>query len=118
MNRCSRNIGDMTTCTDVRVVGCLLITHLPVKAELLRQPQLNGLPLIITVASRGRQVVLDASRESVGVVEGQTVSEALSQCSDAITLPADPVYLSELNDGLLAALCDAVPQVETASTLR
>lgn len=102
----------MTTCTDVRVIGCLLVTHLPVKAELLRHPQLNGLPLIITISSRGRQMVLDASREAVGVLEGQTVSQALSQCSNAITLPVDPVYLSEINDTLLAGICDAVPQVE------
>ena len=88
------------------------MTHLPVRVELLRQPQLSGLPLIITVSSGGRQVVLDASGEAVGVMEGQSVSEALSQCSNAITLPADPFYLSEINDTLLAGLCDAVPQVE------
>ena len=114
MNRCSYNIDGMTMCTNVRITGCLLVTHLPVKAELLRQPQLSGEPLIVTIPGRGRLAVLDASREAVGVMEGQTVSEALSQCSGAVTLPADPVYLSEINDTLLAALCDAVPQVEAA----
>ena len=105
----------MTICTDTRVTGCLLITHLPVKAELLRQPQLAGVPLIVTASARGRQVVLDASSEAVGVLEGQTLSEALSQCSDATTLPADPFHLSEINDRLLAALCDAVPEAEPAA---
>ena len=102
----------MRICTDVRMTGCLLVTHLPVKAELLRQPRLAGRPLIITTSSRGRQVVLDASGEADGVQEGQTVSEALSQCSGAITLPADPIYLSEINDRLLGTLCDAAPEVE------
>lgn len=102
----------MTICTDVRITGCLLVTHLPVKAELLRHPELTGRPLIVTVSDRGRHLVLDASDEAVGVVEGQTVSEALSQCSGAVTQPADPIYLSEINDTLLAGLCNAVPQVE------
>ena len=114
MNRCSRNITGMIICTNVRIIGCLLVTHLPIKAELLRQPQLSGFPLIVTTSARGRRVVLDASREALGVLEGQTVSEALSQCTGAITLPVDTVYLSEINDNLLAAMCHAVPQVEPA----
>lgn len=101
-------------CTDVRMIGCLLITHLPVKAELFRQPHLTGLPLIVTASVRGRQVVMDASGEAAGVHEGQTVSEALSQCANAATLPVDSAYLSEVNNGLLVALCDAVPQVQPA----
>ena len=101
-------------CTDVRVIGCFLVTHLPVKAELLRHPQLNGHPVIVTIPSRGRQVVLDASSEAKGVLEGQTVSEALSQCSRAVTVPADPPYFSEINDTLLAGLYDSVPHVEAA----
>ena len=99
-------------CTDVRITGCLLVTHLPVKAELLRQPELTGRLLIVTLSDRGRHLVLDASGEAAGVLAGQTVAEALSQCSGAVTLPADPIYLSEINDTLLAGLCDAVPQVE------
>ena len=114
MNRCSRTIAAMIICTDVRMIGCLLVTHLPVKAELLRQPRLRGSPLIVTTAGRDRQVVLDASGEAGGILQGQTVSEALSQCSGAVTLPADPIYLSEINDRLLAALCGAAPQVEPA----
>ena len=35
-------------------------------------------------------------------------------CPGAETLPCDSAYLSEVNDGLLAALCDAIPNVEPA----
>ena len=104
----------MTPSTNARLTGCLLVTHLPVKAELIRQPELTGRPLIVTASDRGRQVALDASAEAAGVSAGQTVAAALSQCSGAVTLPVDPPYLSEINDNLLVALCGAVPHVEPA----
>ena len=65
---------------------------------MLRQPELTGRLLIVTLSDRGRHLVLDASGEAAGVLAGQTVAEALSQCSGAVTLPADPIYLSEIND--------------------
>ncbi len=89
-------------------------THLPVKAELLRRPELSSLPLIVTTGNPGHQTVLDASAEAAGVRAGQTVAEALSRCSGAVTLPSDSIYLSEVNDRLLAALCEVVPNVEPA----
>lgn len=97
-----------------RLTGCLLVTHLPVKAELQRRPELNGRPLIITIGGNKRPVVLDASAEAAGVANGQTVAAALSRCVGAVTLPVDAGYLSEVNDALLAALWDFVPTVEAA----
>ncbi len=104
----------MTNRTDTRLTGCILVTHLPVKAELLRQPQLAGVPMIVTTSVRGRQVVMDASREAAGVQAGQTLAEALSRCAGAVTLPADPFHLSEINDRLLTVLCSTAPGVQPA----
>ena len=103
----------MNFLTDGRLTGCLLVTHLPVKAELQRRPELVGQPLIITNNDSARPVALDVSVEAAGVKAGQTVAEALSRCADAVTLPVDTGYLSEVNDGLLAALWNVVPVVET-----
>ena len=104
----------MNPLTDDRLTGCLLITHLPVKAELQRRPELAGRPLIVTNGGPKHPVVLDASADAAGVAAGQTVAEALSRCRDAVTIPVDAGYLSEVNDGLLAALWDVVPAVEAA----
>ena len=117
--RCALNkrlvtIIAMLKLKDSTSTGCLLVTHLPVKAELLRRQELAGQPLVITTGNHGRQTVLDASAEAVGVRAGQTVAEALSRCSDAVTLPADSIHLSDVNDRLLAALCEVVPSVESA----
>ena len=113
-NRRANSIAGMNLCVNSGLTGCLLITHLPVKAELRRRPELAGRPLIITTAGPARPQVLDASAEATGVMAGRSVAEALSRCAGGVTLPVDTGYLSEVNDGLLAALWDVVPAVEVA----
>ncbi|MDE0343011.1 MAG: DNA polymerase Y family protein [Deltaproteobacteria bacterium] len=104
----------MNFCVNSGLTGCLLVTHLPVKAELRRRPELAGRPLIISTAGPARPQALDASPEAAGVATGQSVAEALSRCAGAVTLPMDTAYLSEVNDRLLSALWDVVPAVEAA----
>ena len=104
----------MLSCPQGRLIGCLLVTHLSVKAELQRRPGLSGQPFIVAGGGSGNQVVFDAVPEVAGVVAGQSVSEALSRCAAAVIVPADDQYLAEVNDGLLAALHDTAPQVEIA----
>lgn len=98
----------------LRLTGCLLVTHLPVKAELQRRPELAGRPLIITTARPAHPQALDASPEATGVAAGQSVAEALSRCAGGVTLPVDAGYMSQVNDGLLAGLWDMVPAAEAA----
>ncbi len=100
--------------TDSRLTGCLLATHLPVKAELRRRPELAGVPLIVTTGELACPMVLDASPEAAGVVTGQTVAAALSLCQGAVTLTADAGCLDDINDSLLSALWDVAPAVERA----
>ena len=96
--------------------GCLLITHLPVKAELIRQPELAGRPVIVAAGDARRHVVIDTSPEAqaMGICAGQPLTEALSRCADAVALFVDETYLSEVNDAILAALLGVADRVETA----
>ena len=110
----ANSIVVMNFLNDGRRTGCLLVTHLPVKAELQRRPELIGRQLIITSGDTARPAVLDASAEAHGVTVGQSVAEALSRCQGAVTLPVDAGYLSAVNDAVLAALWDVVPAVEAA----
>ena len=95
-------------------VGCLLVTHFPVKSEMRRRPELAGVPLLITDGKSTRPLVVDASPEAAGVRVGQTVAAALSRCGDAVTLAADWPYLDDANRGLLEALRYTAPAVEPA----
>ena len=95
-------------------VGCLLVTHFPVRAELRRRPELVGQPLLVTDGRPTRPLVVDASLDAAGVRAGQTVAAALSRCGGAVTLAADWRHLDEANSGLLEVLRHAAPAVEPA----
>lgn len=118
--RCRKNLRSysivaMLNEVDALLAGCLLVTHLPVKVELRRRPELRGRPLVVSRGASNRPVVQDASPEAAGVLVGQTVSEALSRCPGAVVVPADLQDLDRVNGDLLAALCDVVPGVEPAA---
>ena len=93
-------------------VGCLLVTHFPVKAELARRPDLAGRALIVATGDSGRRVVVDASPEAGDVRAGQTLTEALSRCAEAVVLAVDDQYLSSFNDDLTLSLFQVVDRVE------
>ena len=56
-------------------IACLLITHLAMKSEFTRFPELQNRPVIITQSQGSRQTVLDRSQEANGVTEGMSVQE-------------------------------------------
>ena len=97
-------------------IGCLLITHLPVKAELVRQPELAGRPVMVAGGGARRRVVIDMSLEAqaAGVRAGQALTEALSRCADGVALPIDETYLNEVNDAMLTSLLEVADRVEPA----
>ena len=97
-------------------IGCLLITHLPVKAELVRQPELAGRPVMVAGGEARRRVVIDVAPEAQAtrVRAGQPLTEALSRCADAVALSVDETYLSEVNDAMLTSLLEAADRVELA----
>ena len=95
-----------------RPIGCLLVTHLPAKAELRRHPELEGRPLIICDGSAGRPRVLDRTPQAHQARIGEPLEAALSRCQDAVALWADMEHYEEVSDSLLADLSGVVDRIE------
>ena len=93
-------------------IACVLITHLPMKAEQRRRPALRRHPAIIVEDAGSRQVVLDSSPEAAEVVAGMPLQEALSRCKDAVLLQADAPYYHQAFDAIVGALTQRSPLVE------
>ena len=94
-------------------IGCVLITHLRAKVELLRQPRLKTAPAIVVGRERGRSVVLDTLPPAPGTLAGMTVEEALSHRTDIVAIEADePSYRKAFIDVLasLQGVSDAVEE--------
>ena len=97
-----------------RSIACMLVTHLPVKAEVRRYPQLQGKPVIITESYGSKDLVLDSSPEARGVNAGMPLAEATARCKDAFLIQADSPYYNGTFDKLLRALELRSPIVEKA----
>lgn len=97
-----------------RSIACMLVTHLPVKAEVRRYPQLRGKPVIITESYGSKNLVLDSSSEARGVIAGMPLAEAIARCKDASLLQADTPYYNSTFDKLVQALEMRSPTVERA----
>ena len=95
-------------------VACVLVTHLPMKAELRRHPELQGKPVIITESSGSKQRVLDASPEARSVIPGMPLQEAISRCKDVVLLQADEPYYYAIFDAMVRSLEQRSPLVEKA----
>jgi DNA polymerase IV len=95
-------------------IACVLITHLPIKAELRRHPELQNKPVIIAQELGSRRVVLDWSPQARGVAQGMPLQEALSLSKDSTLLEADEPYYQEAFSEILDSLAQRSPLVEGA----
>jgi nucleotidyltransferase/DNA polymerase involved in DNA repair len=95
-----------------KMIACLLVTHLPVKAELIRRPDLRRKPVVITESYGSKQLVLDNSADARGVTAGMSLQEATARCKDAVLLQADTSHYQRVFDGLIHALGSRSPLVE------
>jgi DNA polymerase-4/protein ImuB len=86
------------------LLACLLIEHLPLKVELHRDPRLHGSQVILTRLSGSQRVVLDASPEAGPLSPGMPLSEALSQCSNAVLVESDPTAYRHAFEDVLTAI--------------
>ena len=93
-------------------IACVLITHLPVKAEQRRRAGLRERPVIIVESYGSKQVVLDSSPKAVGITAGMPLQEALSRCKGAALLQADEPYYRTVFDGIVGQLAQKSPVVE------
>ena len=81
-----------------RSIACMIVTHLPVKAEVRRYPHLRGKPVIITESYGSKDLVLDSSADAHCVNAGMPLSEAMARCKDAgLVQAAAPYYNSTFN---------------------
>ena len=93
--------------------ACLLMRHLPVKAERSRYPALRRRPLVIVEPGAEGDVVLDNSAEAKGLFRGMTLTEALDTCSNATVMQADHRHYRETGDRIAHALERRFGQVES-----
>ena len=85
-------------------IACLLISHLPVKAERRRYPPLCRRPLVIVEPGDGGDTVLDSSADAVGVVHGMALREALEKCGNSTVMQADHRLYYDIDDRIARAL--------------
>jgi DNA polymerase IV len=86
-------------------------------AEIRRQPELRGLPVIIGGRPSGRGVVAAASYEAraYGVHSAMPIAQAVRLCPHAIFLPGDGTYYRDLSRQFRAILERFSPLVEMVS---
>ena len=96
----------------VMKVACLLITHLRVKVEMRRHPDLKNIPAIIVERSRGRALVVDSTPFASGISPGMTLEEALSIQPEALVLEADEPHYRRVFAQVLASLQGVSDRVE------
>ena len=78
-------------------IGCLVITHMGIKAELSRRPDLNTKDLILYSGEHlDSPSVFDVSQNITTVSCGMPLTEAISRSSGAVIMKADIRYFSHL----------------------
>ncbi len=89
-----------------------------VSMELLRRPELRGLPVVVAGGLGNRGVVNTCSYEArkFGVRSAMPVSRARSLCPSAVYLESDYAYYSGASKQFHAILRDYTPRVEPAGT--
>ena len=93
-------------------VACVLISHLLVKIELLRQPALKGKTVLIVEQSGTRKTVIDRSPSVNEIEVGMPLEKALILRPDAALIEADmPLYRERWNS-VLDSLEQRSPVVE------
>ena len=95
-------------------VAALIIPHFALRMSLLDQPELDGLPLVLTSPPNSRTVVNDCTPEASrqGVRPGMLLREVTALCPDAIFIEPNPVRESNVFDDILRSLEAFSPSIE------
>ena len=95
-------------------IACVLVAHLPLKIELLRQPALRGKAVLIVEQSGSKKVVIDQSSAAHDTVAGMPLEKALARCPHATLIEADTSLYRETWSRTLDSLEQRSPIVEDA----
>lgn len=96
-------------------IAYVSIPHLPCAVEVQRRAALAQRSLIVGDAQQPKRVFdCSYSAGKVGVRQGMTIRQALSECPDAVVLPPDPVLYRSKWESVLDALSEISPEIEDA----
>ena len=95
-------------------IACVLVTHLPLKIELLRQPALQGKAALVIEQSGVRKLVIDRSSPASNTEVGMSLEKALTYCPHATLIEADTPFYREKWSRVLDSLEQRSPIVEDA----
>lgn len=95
-------------------VAALIIPHFALRISLLDQPELDGLPLVLTSPPNSRTVVNDCTPEASrhGVRPGMLLREVTALCPEAIFIEPNPVREANVFDDILRSLETFSPSIE------
>lgn len=98
-------------------IACVLVEHFAAAVSEKRQPDLDGVPLVIGGLPHERKHVYDASPAAAvyGVGPGMTLREAHQRCPRAVFLPLEAAVYENAFARLLTALEVFTPAVEVAA---
>lgn len=91
---------------------CVLLPHFPLRCEVLRQPELDGHHVAITLSEGSQKQVLDYSPELRDLQQGMELQGALARHDDIKIIHADIPYYWHSFNRILDALENISPVVE------
>lgn len=96
-------------------VACVVVPHFALRVELLRHPELDGLPLALTdLAGPNRRSIIACTPEAQaeGIQTGMALRDAVNAYPQAMILTSDPVHYANVFSDLLQALGSVSPGIE------
>ena len=76
-------------------IACVLVTHLPLKIELLRQPALRGKAVLVIEQSGTQKLVIDRSSAAHETEVGMSLENARARCTQATLIEAETLLYRE-----------------------
>ncbi|MDE3076492.1 MAG: hypothetical protein KGJ86_13805 [Chloroflexota bacterium] len=95
-------------------IACLVIPHFALELELLRQPELQGKPVVVGGGQDQPKTVLDCSAEAErwGISIGLPLRQALARCHEAVFVEAHSAMYADVSERMFRAVYDLSPRVE------
>jgi DNA polymerase IV len=93
-------------------VLCILLPHFPLHCEIVRRPDLQSQPAIVTITAGSQKLVLDYSPELTGLQRDMPLQQALSRHGESTLIAADLPHYRNLFNEILDRMETLSPLVE------